>query len=254
VWNDLAVRPSRAAAALLGMAWVLLGAAALAADQEGCLLCHRLGLRIASEGGGRTADVRDAPGGSHGDLYCSDCHPDARNNIPHATLPGPSRCIGECHGSSAAATASHGRASFGGLTETHRNAASPRPPCLACHAYGDGKGDVAAIDARCVACHRKEAAAVREGPHRRMDGSAGRCVGCHPAHPVGASGKTPANCSGPACHARSTARMRAIADHRAPESGAVPWAKGALFLAIAAASRGLAAKTRPGGGAGKGPE
>lgn len=247
------MRPARAAAALLGMALALLAGVAFPADQEGCLLCHRLGLRIAPDGVGRSLDVRDAPGGSHGTLYCSDCHPDART-IPHAVSPGPSRCIGECHGTPAGSGSSHRRAAFGGLTEAHRNVAYPRPPCLACHAYGDARGEIAAVDARCVACHRNEALAVRKGPHWRMARTSGGCVGCHPAHPQGAAGKTAANCAGAGCHPRSTPGMRAIVDHRAAESGTGIWAKGVLFLAVAVAAWGFGGTTRPRRGAERSPE
>lgn len=224
---------------------MLLAGVAGSADQEGCLLCHRLGLRTATNGAGRSLDIRDAPGGNHGSLYCSDCHPDART-IPHPAPPGPSNCIGECHGSNEGATASHRKAAFGGLTETHRKVVSPRPPCLACHAYGDAKGDYPTVNARCVSCHRSEAHAVRKGPHWRMAGGSGGCVGCHPAHPGGAAGSTSANCGGTGCHPRGTAGMRAIVDHRVRDPAALPWAKGGVFIAIVVLSWRLAAITRSG--------
>jgi len=253
MWSSGPLRSARWAAAFLGMTLVLLAGVAFPADQEGCLLCHRLGLRIAPDGVGRPLDVRDAPGGSHGTLYCSDCHPDART-IPHAVSPGPSRCIGECHGTPAGSGSSHRRAAFGGLTETHRNVAYPRPPCLACHAYGDARGESAAVDGRCVACHRNEGLAVRKGPNWRMSRASGGCVGCHPAHPQGAAGKTPANCAGTGCHPRTTPGMRAIVDHRGAESDTGIWAKGVLFLAIAVAAWGFGGTTRPRGGTEGSPE
>jgi predicted CxxxxCH...CXXCH cytochrome family protein len=243
----------RCTAALFGGTLLLLAAAAFPADQEGCLLCHRLPLLSATEKGGRSLEVADPAGGPHGSLYCSDCHPDART-IPHGAPPGPSTCIGECHGTSAGAAPAHRRAAFGGLTETHRGATSPRPPCLACHESGDGKGAVRPIDARCVACHGKEARSVRKGPHWRMGGSAGRCAGCHPAHPQGVPGKSPARCDGPECHARTTSGMRAIVDHRTDESPVRALAKAGIILAFAAVSWGLAGMTRPRGPGGRPPE
>jgi hypothetical protein len=243
----------RVVSAFIVLAPLLVAASAFPADQEGCLLCHRLGIRVSHDGGSRALDVQDSPGGVHAALYCSDCHPGART-IPHAPSPGPSSCIGECHGSSMAAVTSHRRAAFGGLTETHRGVTSPRPPCLGCHAGGDPGGAGKAADARCVACHRREALAVQEGPHWRMAGNSGRCAGCHPAHPEGSPGKTPANCSGTGCHSRATPGMQAVVDHRAAESGARSLAKAAIFLALGGASWLFAGASRPRGAGGRRPE
>jgi hypothetical protein len=248
------VRGYRAAVGFLlaGMLAAALPAVAHASDQEGCLICHRLGLLAAREGGRQPLDVRDLPGGVHAELYCSDCHPDSRA-IPHTAPPGPSSCIGECHGSKPGVPPSHRRAAFGGLTETHRRVTSPRPPCLGCHAEGDAKGSFEPVEARCAGCHRKESLSVREGPHWRMGRGPGHCAGCHPAHPEGVSGKSPAICAGPACHARTTARMRAIVDHRAADSGPQRMAKGAVFLAFAGAGWFLGGAARPRRPSGRGP-
>ncbi|HEY6009768.1 MAG TPA: hypothetical protein VIU40_15690 [Geobacteraceae bacterium] len=97
-----------------------------AADQEGCLFCHRLELANA---GATVSDLRVAESNRahHAGLYCSDCHPDAKVT-PHAVSPGAARCIGECHSAGTGAVPeTHRRAAFGGLTETHRQAAMPHP-------------------------------------------------------------------------------------------------------------------------------
>jgi len=254
MWNRKFTRRVVVFSALLGIVPVLPREAARGADQEGCLVCHRLELRVAAEGGCRYLRIGDSPGGVHEALYCSDCHPDARV-MPHTARPGAAQCVGECHGASPASGPSHRRAAYGGLTESHRAPTAPGSACLACHAYADAMGDNAVVGARCVRCHAGEARAVRQGPHWRMASSSGACAGCHPAHRPGIpAGKPVVRCDGPGCHARSTPGMRAIADHRGSEASRRHWGRTLLFLGLVAAAGGFGWSIRAGGGVGGRPE
>ncbi|HEY5997337.1 MAG TPA: hypothetical protein VIU29_09955, partial [Candidatus Deferrimicrobiaceae bacterium] len=119
-------------AAMLALALLGMIRAAHAADQEGCLFCHRLELANA---GATVSDLRVAEPSRalHAGLYCSDCHPDAKVT-PHAVPPGAARCIDDCHSAGTGTVPeTHRRAAFGGLTETHRRTAMPDSPCILCH-------------------------------------------------------------------------------------------------------------------------
>ncbi|MGE5189655.1 MAG: hypothetical protein ACM3NF_06325 [Gemmatimonadota bacterium] len=212
-------RRMAAVAALSAAILLLLGGAAHAVDEEGCLFCHGLAIRSAGSGdGGRDLRVWEPAGGEHDALFCSDCHADARR-APHAAAPGPAQCIEECHGQTAEARESHRRASFGGLSESHRGAASPDAPCRLCHRAVDSPGNTGAILARCAACHPKERESEVRGVHARLAGRGGYglCASCHAAHPAGA-GDGKARCGGPGCHKTVTTGMTRLAGHR----GAVP--------------------------------
>ncbi len=214
---------------LSGVVVLLLAGRARAADEEGCLLCHGLDLRAAATGrDGRDLRVREALGGIHDALFCSDCHADARK-APHAAAPGPAQCIGECHGQTAAARESHRRASYGGLSEPHRTLSAPDAPCRLCHGATDRRGSAEAILARCAGCHASERASEARGVHARLSGSGGfgLCGDCHPAHPAAAGGAKAA-CEGRACHQGVSAGMRRLVGHKggvaggpASEAGAV---------------------------------
>lgn len=188
-------------------------------DEEGCLFCHRLGLVGNLHGRSVSLRVWDPPGGPHATLHCSDCHPDAKN-APHAAPPGPANCIGECHGSTEAATASHRKAAFGGLTEVHRVAAAPLAPCRLCHGAGDPANDDGRIVARCEACHGPQAGSLSRGIHARLSRS-NTCIGCHPPHGEDRAGKTTISCSGNGCHRSVSEREIRLAGHdvRGTESG-----------------------------------
>lgn len=209
MWNRAAYPVVAAMVALLA------AAPAAAADEEGCLFCHGLELRVAAPKipDGRDLRVSD-PAGAHDALFCSDCHVDARR-APHGAPPGPAQCIGECHGQTAAAKESHRRASFGGLVEPHRGLTAPAAPCHLCHRAGETVRGGVSIAGRCAGCHRAAADSEASGVHARLAGRAGTgaCLGCHPAHPSG-SGSAKATCGAPGCHATVTAGMKALVGHR----------------------------------------
>jgi len=201
--------------------WILLLAATSATaggDEEGCLFCHRLGLVRTLPG--RTVFLRvwDPPGGPHAMLYCSDCHPDAKN-APHAAPPGPAGCIGSCHGSTDAAVESHRKAAFGGLTEAHRAAAAPMAPCRLCHAAEDPVGDPGSILRRCGACHMSEAGSLPRGIHGRLPRREA-CVGCHPPHREAKPGDPGVSCDGSGCHREVSRRKIRLAAHDVTGPGA----------------------------------
>jgi len=192
-----------------------LAAGAQAADEEGCLLCHTLPLVRASAQGARVLAVRDASDAVHAGLLCSDCHRDARA-APHPAPPGPATCLGSCHGPAGDAEPAHRRASFGGLTESHRAAAAPRSPCVACHRFGDAPGDAGALGARCASCHPSQAAAGAIPAHgRTVGGRTAGCPLCHRAHreASGAGEVRRAACDGTGCHGNVTQKMRRLAGH-----------------------------------------
>jgi len=222
---------------------------AAAADQEGCLLCHRLELRVAAEGADRNLKVHDSPDWLHKALYCSDCHPDARN-APHSVPPGAAQCIGECHGRNDGAVASHRRAAFAGFTESHRRVSPGKSPCRLCHAASDRKGDRSAKEGRCAGCHRKEYDASAGGPHGAFANTARFCVDCHPAHPEGPAAATTggASCVAPGCHARVSPVLRALADHRGQDGKGREFARATLFflLAFTGGAAGWALSPPPG--------
>lgn len=228
---------------------------ACASDQEGCLLCHRLELRAANDMAERILKVHDSPDWIHKDLYCSDCHPDARN-APHPVPPGSAQCIGECHGKNDRAVASHRRAAFAGFTESHRRVSPERSPCRLCHAAADRPGDRSASKRRCADCHRREYALAAVGPHGAFADSGRFCVDCHPAHPENVSGGTTgiAFCGGPGCHARVSSSMRALVDHRGRGSAARGAGKAMIFFLLAAAgfAAGRALSPPPGAGGDRG--
>jgi len=222
-----------AAFAILALAWC---GPAGASDQEGCLLCHRLALRVVENGVEKNLKVQDPPGSSHDPLFCSDCHKDARD-VPHAAPPGIAQCIGECHGGGEGAAATHRSAAFGGLAESHRRAVPGRSPCVLCHRAVDRKGDRAAPQRRCAACHREERSVAAAGPHGGRASEASFCTDCHPPHDAGkgqgAGGN--ASCAGPQCHAGSSREMRPLGDHRGQGGTGRGTAKGILFFLLASA-------------------
>lgn len=215
---------------------ILAAGVARASDQEGCLLCHRLELRVAADGTEKNLKVHDSPDWIHNALYCSDCHPDARN-APHPVPPGAAQCIGECHGGNDGATASHRRAAFAGFTESHRLVYPGRSTCRLCHSATDRKGDLSAKERRCAGCHRKEYDAASAGPHGALADTGRFCVDCHPAHPEGAAAMTtePSYCAAPGCHARATPVLRALVDHRGHHGKGRGFARALLFFLIAIA-------------------
>lgn len=207
---------------------------AAAADEEGCLFCHGLDLRAAApQTDGRDMRVWEAPAGLHNALFCTDCHTDARR-APHAGAPGPSQCIGECHGQTAGAKESHRRASFGGLSEPHRGLSSPGAPCRVCHRASDKAGSVEEIRGRCAGCHAAEADSEIRGVHARLSGRAGvgLCVGCHAAHPSGSRG-VKESCGAPGCHRGVTGSMMRLVGHKGGVAGGRP-AEAGLLIGIAA--------------------
>ncbi len=223
---------SRKKAALLVVAAALVlppAGPARAVDEEGCLFCHGLDLRSAApEQGGGDLRVREPVGGLHDALFCSDCHPDARR-APHAAAPGAAQCIGACHGQTAAASESHRRASYGGLSEPHRRLSSPEAPCRLCHRATDRPGRPDQVLSRCAGCHAGERASESRGVHARLSGRGGfgLCGGCHAAHPA-APGAARTACAGRECHQGVTAGMRRLVGHkgrvpggRASETGVV---------------------------------
>ncbi len=220
--------------------WAIAGAFSFAAtpagaaDQEGCLLCHRLELRVAADGAEKNVKVHDSPDWLHKELYCSDCHPDARN-APHSVPPGSAQCIGECHGGNDRAVASHRRAAFAGFTESHRRVSPGRSTCRLCHSAGDRKGDPSAKDLRCAGCHRKEYDLATVGPHGAFANTARFCVDCHPAHPEGIVTATTGggSCAARGCHARVSPVLRALVDHRSHDGKGREIAHALLFFLIA---------------------
>ena len=213
---------------------ILTAGAARASDQEGCLLCHRLALRVATDGAERSLKVHDPPDGLHKALYCSDCHPDARN-APHAVPPGAAQCIGECHGGNDGAIASHRRAAFAGFTESHRRVSPGRSPCRLCHSAADRTGDRSEKERRCAGCHRKEYDVAAAGPHGAFANTARFCADCHPAHPEGSAAATTgvASCAGPGCHARVSPGLRALVDHRGQDGKGRGFGRSLLFFLLA---------------------
>lgn len=210
---------------------------AWASDEEGCLFCHRLEIRRATARGAGELRVRDATG-PHADLYCSDCHSDAKT-APHPQTPGPAACIGECHAPSPGARETHRRASFGGMTESHRMISAPDAPCRLCHKATDEAGKRSPIASRCEACHARERESVAAGVHGRVDPSGGGllCGSCHRAHPPPGAAPARAGCGGTGCHSGVTEEMRRLAAHGAGESKGRDAGKGAragVFLALTA--------------------
>lgn len=206
---------------LPALLWLCLPAAGhvFAGDEEGCLFCHRLDLRVSEPlPEGRDLRVWETPGGLHAALYCTDCHPDA-GKAPHAAAPGPAQCIGECHGQSAAAKESHRRASFGGLIEIHRSLASPGAPCRMCHRAADKDGRIEEVIARCAGCHARERESIARGVHARLAGGrgVGMCPDCHAVH-TSATGGGKASCAGAGCHASVTEGMRRLTGHKGGEA------------------------------------
>ncbi len=200
---------------LWGVIVLLPAGRAWAVDEEGCLFCHGLDMASrASEPDGRDLCVREPVGGPHDALFCSDCHPDARR-APHASEPGAAQCIGDCHGQTASAKDSHRRASYGGLSESHRGLSSPQAPCRLCHRAADKAGSRATIAERCAGCHPGERSSEIRGVHARFGGPRGvrLCAACHVAHPAGSAAAT-ATCTGPGCHQTATVRMNRLAGHR----------------------------------------
>lgn len=224
---------------------------ALASDQEGCLLCHRLELRVGGDGGERNLEVHDPPDWIHKELYCSDCHPDARNS-PHPVPPGAAQCIGECHGGNDGATASHRRAAFAGFTESHRRVYPGRSPCRLCHSAADRKGDGSAKERRCVRCHREEYHVAASGPHGSFADTARFCVDCHRAHPEGtaAASRGGSSCAAAGCHARVSPVLRALADHRGRGGSGGGFAHALLFFLLATAGWGVGRALSPPSGRG----
>lgn len=245
---------SRGKAAVLVLSGLFLlfpGGSARAIDEEGCLFCHGLDMRSpAPERDGRDLRVHELLGGMHAALFCSDCHPDARR-APHAAEPGPAQCIGECHGQTAGAKESHRRASYGGLSEPHRNISSPDAPCRLCHRGTDKAGAHGAILSRCAGCHTGERDSELRGVHARLAGPGGvaLCGGCHVAHPA-ASGGQKANCDGAECHKSTTAGMRRLVGHKGGVAGGRA-SEAAVLVGIAAvgliAGRRLSPRGRKGG-------
>lgn len=228
-------------------------APARASDQEGCLLCHRLELRVAADGADRSLKVHDSPDWVHRELYCSDCHPDTRN-APHPAPPGAAQCIGECHGRSDRATASHRRAAFAGFTESHRRVSPGKSPCRLCHAAADRRGDRLARQRRCDGCHGREYALSSAGPHGVFASAERFCLDCHPAHPETGGGATgSAACGGTGCHARTSPAMRALADHRGKGGKGRDIGHALLFLAIAFTGWGAGRALSPPADDGKDP-
>jgi hypothetical protein len=213
---------------------ILAAGAARASDQEGCLLCHRLELRVAADGADRNLKVHDSPDWIHKALHCSDCHPDARS-APHPVPPGAAQCIGECHGGNDGAVASHRRAAFAGFTESHRRLSPGRSSCRLCHSAADRKGDRSAKERRCAGCHRMEYDAAAAGPHGAFANTARFCVDCHPAHPEGTAAATTGgvSCAAPGCHARVSPVLRALVDHRGQDGKGREFARALLFFLLA---------------------
>lgn len=213
---------------------IMAASAARASDQEGCLLCHRLDLRVAADGTEKNLKVHDSLVWLHEALYCSDCHPDARN-APHSFTPGAAQCIGECHGGNDVEIASHRKAAFSGFTESHRRVSPGRSPCRFCHSAAERKGDLSAKERRCAGCHRKEYDAAAVGPHGAFANTARFCVDCHPAHPEGnaAASTGTASCAVPGCHTRVTPGMRPIADHRGLHDDGREFARALVFFLLA---------------------
>ena len=206
---------SRGAACLFALLLVLSAAAAKGADEEGCLLCHRLSLKQHPSAGRSDLRVQDPPRGIHESLFCSDCHGDAKV-APHPAPPGPASCLGECHGGKPDHMASHRRASFGGLTEAHRRLSEPAAPCLLCHRADDRPGDPVPVAARCGSCHPARRSTAERGVHGRLAGAreTGLCPQCHRPHPsADASVAAGASCEGTGCHASVSVRMRRLAGH-----------------------------------------
>jgi hypothetical protein len=234
---------NRHVAALLAVGIFGMVAAAEGADQEGCLFCHRLELAHAGSG---NADLRvtERQNGLHAGLYCSDCHPDGRM-APHSVAPGAARCIEECHGSGAGAVPeNHRRAAFGGLTETHRQAAAPSSPCLFCHKADDPPSSASPAADRCRDCHRGQALSVSQGVHARSIGGSARigCTACHPPHPAATAGGRPGKgttCAGTGCHAVVTERMKALGSHGKGDAAERPGRASGLILFGAIAALGL---------------
>ncbi len=225
----------RTGAALLFFVCLGLMTSAEAADQEGCLFCHRLEIAKAASG---VADLRvtEKVGTLHAGLYCSDCHSDAKM-APHAVSPGPARCIDECHAVGVGAVPeSHRRAAFAGMTESHRRIAMPASPCMLCHKDGDPPASAFPASSRCKGCHPGQAASVSEGVHARLStiSPGGGCSGCHLPHPVttpGARGETGVTCKKPGCHDGVTEKMKALAVHTKGGTSESPGRPG-VFLAF----------------------
>lgn len=214
-----------------------------AADQEGCLFCHRLELAHA---GSRLSDLRvtEQGKGLHSGLYCSDCHPDARM-APHSVSPGAARCIEECHGAGAGVVPeSHRRAAFGGLTEAHRQVSMPSSPCLACHKADDPPSAASPAAGRCRECHRGQAYSMSWGVHGGSlgKGNRGGCIACHPPHPStppGGRAAKGATCGGTGCHVNVTEEMKSLGMHGKGDPSERPGRGAGLALYCAIAVLGI---------------
>ncbi len=237
----------------LSVAIVLLAAVpARAVDEEGCLFCHGLDMRSpAPEPDGRDLRVQDPLGGAHVALFCSDCHRDARK-APHAAEPGPAQCIGECHGQTPGAMASHRRASYGGLSEPHRGVSSPEAPCRLCHRARDRAAMRAAVLERCAGCHPSQRDSEARGVHARIAGprGSGLCAACHVPH-AATPGGAKATCGGPGCHQGVTAGMRRLVGHKAGGAGTRA-AEAGILIGIAALGLIAGRRLSPPGAAGGG--
>jgi hypothetical protein len=228
--------------ALLILFWLpALGGVSFAADQEGCLFCHRL--EIARAGSG-VADLRvtEKAGTTHAGLYCSDCHPDAKM-APHAVVPAGARCIEECHATGAGTVPeSHRKAAFGGLTEKHRRTAMPASPCMLCHKDSDPPSTAFPASARCAGCHPGQAASLSEGVHARLSATSpgGGCPACHVPHPAPGGASTAAvTCKRPGCHDVVDDRKRRLAVHGKSDAPGMPGRKTAMGVFALAALLGI---------------
>jgi hypothetical protein len=234
---------NRRVAALVAFGLLGMIRAAGAADQEGCLFCHRLEL---ANPGATVSDLRvtESNRALHAGLYCSDCHPDAKMT-PHAVAPGAARCIDECHSvGTGSVPETHRRAAFGGLTESHRHTAMPDSPCLLCHKADDPPSSSHPASTRCRACHPGQDLSVAQGVHGRVLGkaSAGGCVACHPPHPATATGGTAEKgptCSKAGCHGVVTENMKVLGKHGKGDVSERPDRRSGFLLFGVVAALGL---------------
>jgi cytochrome b subunit of formate dehydrogenase len=170
-------------AAVAGAACLLLpAAAALAADPENCLLCHRYpGLGRASDGG-RTfhiysidPDYYDQALGPHARLRCTDCHVrDEVYVVPHQVRT-PVDCARACHMRDAAGQPlefSHESVAVTLAASAHGNG-SLRPPNPAEPLLRDGQS-------QCLYCHDEPVFRVPpEWSRLAACGGTQRCNTCH---------------------------------------------------------------------------
>lgn len=155
-------------------AFLLLPAAALAANRDECLTCHTMADLRRDDGGSLSVDATGFDASAHGRLDCVACHTGAAR-IPHATpLPRP-RCA-SCHADAVAALRSGVHARLGDRDEA----------CRACHGGAHTVRPVAAgTGEACATCHREVAAEYAGSIHgmRRAqgDGEVSSCRDCHGA-------------------------------------------------------------------------